>query len=516
VEWEISPALWFPDSSRFLANAHLAAIGTNNWSSETTSIWEISLAGSKPRKIRDNAVAWSVSPDGSLISFGTKKGRLGEREIWLMDSAGERARRLFDTDENSSVGALMWSPNQRWVIYDRTDKSGDTFLIRDLAGGAPLTLFPPAETKDIVDRNWLPDGRLIYAVREPQTIGDACNYWTMRLDGQTGLPLEQRDRATNWAGFCVDDTSVTHDGKRAVFREWMSHQTWIMADLEAGGTRLANSRPFTLDEGDIIGDWTSDSKTVLIVEDKGDHYGLSKEALDLEQKETIVPSTGGGGVQAATISSDEKWVIYQIWPNPKGPSDHPKIMRVPFSGGSPEMVFPVPDGSGFNCTKHPVDLCILIEPSSDRSVMVVSKFDPIKGTRGPEFARFDVDPKLDVESRWPFCNISPDGKRLLISRGAEGPLQILPLRGGLRQTIPLKDLSDLRLVGWTSDGNALVVVSGTKNGTVLQHVDLHGNAQVLWRCRGGQQCDAGPSPDGRHVAIQDRKVSANMWMMENF
>jgi serine/threonine protein kinase len=515
VEWEILSAAWFPDSTRFIANAHLVALDPSRWSSENTGVWDVSVLGGVPRKIRDNAVAWSVSPDGSLISFGTKKGKLGEREIWLMDKTGERAHKLFDTNENSSIGGLTWSRDQQRVIYVRSDKSGDTFLSRDVAGGTPSTLFTPAETKNIVDGAWLPDGRLIYAVRDPQVIGDICNYWAMRLDTLTGLPIDKPRKVTNWAGFCLDNTSVTRDGKYLAFKEWLGHNTGYMADLEAGGTRIGNSKPFTLDEGDAIADWTADSKTVLIAQNRGDHYGLSKQLLNSDLPDPIMPPAGGGLLESAGISPDGKWVIFQVFPIPEGPSAPKKLMRVPFSGGSPELIFPVAPGSGFSCARHPSTLCVLAERSADRNAMIVSVFDPIKAIRGSELARFDLDPDLSG-SLWPFCAISPDGTRLATSRGTEGPIQILSLRGLPMQVIRVKGLSDMRLLGWAGDENGLFIVSGIKNGTVLQHVDVQGNPHVLWKCGGGQQCDFSPSPDGRHIAIADRRMSANFWMMEKF
>jgi Tol biopolymer transport system component len=75
VVWEIVPAAWFPDSKRFLVNAHPANESNDEWSSQTSSIWLVSVGGGAPLKLRDNAAAWSVSPDGSLISFGTNKGQ---------------------------------------------------------------------------------------------------------------------------------------------------------------------------------------------------------------------------------------------------------------------------------------------------------------------------------------------------------------------------------------------------------------------------------------------------------
>ena len=62
VNWEILSTAWFPDSKRFFANAHPASESPSAWSSQTSSIWIVSVLGGAPRRLRDNAVGWSVSP----------------------------------------------------------------------------------------------------------------------------------------------------------------------------------------------------------------------------------------------------------------------------------------------------------------------------------------------------------------------------------------------------------------------------------------------------------------------
>jgi eukaryotic-like serine/threonine-protein kinase len=78
VAWSI--ASWLPDSTSLLANATVP--------DGSTSIWIISLFGRAPRKIRDDARAWSVSPDGLQISFTAVPGLFGSREVWLMTKEG--------------------------------------------------------------------------------------------------------------------------------------------------------------------------------------------------------------------------------------------------------------------------------------------------------------------------------------------------------------------------------------------------------------------------------------------
>jgi Tol biopolymer transport system component len=70
------PNGWFPDGSKFIA----AGITPGR----PPSAWVVSVLGGPPRKLRDDADAWSVSPDGTLIAFGSDLSFLRCREIWLM------------------------------------------------------------------------------------------------------------------------------------------------------------------------------------------------------------------------------------------------------------------------------------------------------------------------------------------------------------------------------------------------------------------------------------------------
>jgi hypothetical protein len=79
VSWDVGFNGWFPGGDRFLANARPAT--ETGWSSQTSSIWTFPVAGGKPRKLRDRAIAWSMSPDGTSIFLGTNKGKFGEREL---------------------------------------------------------------------------------------------------------------------------------------------------------------------------------------------------------------------------------------------------------------------------------------------------------------------------------------------------------------------------------------------------------------------------------------------------
>ena len=516
VKWEVGG--WFPDSTRFLVNSHPSTEDWNEWSSVNTGIWAVSVLGGSPTKLRDHAVAWSVSPDGSLVSFGTNKGKLGEREIWLMGPNGEQARKFQETNESSAIGAFGWSPDGKHYGYVFTDALGDTALSRDISGGSLVTLFKLSELK-INDIVWLHDGRVVYDLPEPGN-SNVCNYWTMRFDLSTGRHLEESRRLTNWPSFCVGSGSATNDDKRLAFAAWSSFFTSYIADLEAGGTRIRNPRHFTLeDSDDYIADWTADSKSVIVAQNRGDHYSLYKQSLDSDTPEPIVASVAGGVVSFALISPDGKWVIAFIWPvvegvTPERPSSPLPIVRIPIAGGAPETILPVSRPSPVSCARPPTNMCIIAEVTDDQKQMIVSAFDAMKG-RGPELTRFDLDRNVDVFVDNLLCAISPDGTRLAIARSPEGPIEIHSLRGHLVRIIPSRVPGKFIGVGWAADQQSVFATRKAKGGTELLHIDLKGNSQSLYKCT-GWGCFALPSPDGHHLAILDHRQSTNMWMMENF
>ena len=516
VNWEVIDASWFPDNTRFLANAYPASEPFDNWFSRAADIWLFSRTDQAPRRLREHAIAWSVSPDGALISFGTNSDRLGERETWLMDSEGQQARKLFDTDENSSVGGFFWSPDGQRALSIKTDTSGDSIQSRDLHGGPPVTVFTPTETKQIRGEfTWLRDGRLVYQVGEPgskfNSLQDTCNFWTLRLDVHTGKPLDKPNRLTNWTGFCnATSANATADGKRLAFLRRAVAWTVYVADLEAGGRRIRNMRHFTLDESsDFLQEWTNDSKEVVFSSDRTNQLAIYKQSLDEDVPERI--STGTGDLSGSVVSPDGKWLFGIPLLKPGDSKDPNRVMRIPLTGGSPEFVTTMASTAQVHCARPPFSLCVLAERTEDRKRLIFTSIDILKG-RGPELARFDLDPGIET---WLF-DISPDGTRLAVSGNPKGPIHILTLRGHAEQVIPVKFNNLLGLFSWAADGKGLYVPDETKRGTVLSYVDLRGNTRVLWVNPSRWAIWVRPSPDGRHLAIESSSATSNIWMMENF
>jgi serine/threonine protein kinase len=511
VDWEVET--WFPDSTRFVANAHPAREDQGAWSSQTSGIWLLSILGGAPRKLRDNAVAYSVSPDGSLIGFGMNKGPLGDREIWLMGSSGEQARKLFETDEDSSIGGLSWSPDGKRALYFKTDQSGDTLLSRNLTSGPPTAVFGPGEMKKVRDLTWLADGRLLYSQEEPKSFfGGACNFWEMRLDAHTGEAVEKPRQVTNWSGFCMNGMTETLDGKKLAFLKWSGKQTSFLADLAGGGTHILKRRHFPLSESSegAVG-WTPDSKAILFASNRSGHNEIYRQSIDKDVADGIV--TQGFG-RDAKVTPDGKNIVYLgIGENGATPASAPEpVMRVSMIGGPSQRLFVAHTFSLLSCARSPSDLCVIGEPTEDRKQLIVTAFDPQKG-RGTELFRFAL---VANDNNW-FLDLSPDGSRIALTQTLLSPIYILSVGGQVLQQVRVKGWSNIGFLIWDADGKGLFVTARIRNGKELLHVDLKGNARALWEDSGGSaETEAYPSPDGRHLAVHGWTTSGNMWLMENF
>jgi serine/threonine protein kinase len=239
VDWQI--VQWFPNGTRFLAN--IAPPPERSSLGQHSSVWTVSMLGGVPRKLRDNAYASpsSISPDGSLIAFGTNQGKYGDREIWVMGPTGEQARKIYESDENSSIQGPQWTSDGRRLGYLKIDKSETSIETRDLQGGPSVRVLSNIGDS-LMDYFWLPDGRMFYVLIERGPNEYTCNFWQVRIDKDTGKVVEEPRRLTNWTGFCIDGGSITADGKRISFGEWAGQLSVYVAELGANGTRLSNAR----------------------------------------------------------------------------------------------------------------------------------------------------------------------------------------------------------------------------------------------------------------------------------
>ena len=513
VDWGVGP--WFSDSTKFLAVANFPSPRGPKFSPST---WTVSLVGGVPRPLRDNAAAWSISPDGVTIAFTTTAERLhgsssnrldGDREIWLMGPNGDHARKLYETNNMDGFARVQWSPDGQRVAYLKTrntpQRDENSIESLDLKSRPSTTILSATDPIELQDFYWLPNGRMIYIKGEPDVNGFSCNYW----EAQTGEVGGEPRRLTNWAGFCMANMSGTADGKRVAFLRWSVREIVYVADYDGGRTRITPPQQLSLAEAqEIPTGWTADGKAVLFISNRNGRWKLFKQLLGAETAEKL--ATGVWEDEEYTpLTPDGRWFLYLDSPRNRGTSVPAKLMRIPANGGPPQLILTA-RMEGVRCAKT---LCAILETGNDPKEIVFTALDPVKG-RGRELSRFE-DREYEVWYDWA---ISPDGTRIAFVAVGGKAIHVLSLSGQPEQLINPKGWESLEGLSWDVDGKGLISSSSTQRSKVLLYIDLQGNARVLWEQGGrvGARLRGLPSPDGRHLAITAIALNSNAWMMENF
>jgi len=504
AEWRV--ASWFPDSTQLLADIFEPGGGL--------SVWTVSMLGQSARKLREGAEAQDASPDGEHIAFFPAHG-LTHHEIWVMSSQGDNPQKVLASGENEWFDDVHWSPDGRRLAYIRFrrtaggDFQGIAIESSDLTGAQHTVVLSNSELF-LLDFCWLPDQRIIYSRRESQGYDD--NLWQIEINEHTGTPIGKPKRLTRWAGSQLYNFSASRDGKRLVLQKTIYQGQVYLGELAANGTRLTPPRRVTNDDAsDRVTAWMPDSKAVLFESDRNGTPGIFKERISEHAAEPV--NTGQKPAQFPRISADGAWILYVVIPKP---SEAIRLMRIPISGGVPQLVLQMSKGLNHDCARAPARLCVVFEESQDGQHVTVSAFDPIKG-RGKTLKTIEKDASAHAFG----SALSPDGSTFAIAQSfdAEIRIRLLSLFGSSDREITVKGWPNLAWMGlyWAPDQKGFYCSSVSPQVNTLLYVDLQRTARVLWQYKASADRYSFwgmPSPDGRYLAIQVGAANSNLWMLE--
>jgi hypothetical protein len=217
---------------------------------------------------------------------------------------------------------------------------------------------------------WFQSGRVVYAAEEHEADRYWANLWDVRVDSTTGLPVNKPKRITNWAEGLLPEISGTSDGKQLVVTKFDNQADVYVGELEAGGRGLRNPRRLTLEESDDFpGTWMPDSKAVLFWSNRNATWGIYKQGLDQTTAQPIV--TGNDYKDRPVVSPEGSWILYLSSADTNSKATTPvRIMRVPISGGAPQLVFEGRGISGLACARSPATWCVFSEPSPGQKQLI--------------------------------------------------------------------------------------------------------------------------------------------------
>ena len=187
-----------------------------------------------------------------------------------------------------------------------------------------------------------------------------------------------------------------------------------------------------------------------------------------------------------------------------------RLMRIPISGGAPEMVLQAAREASVRCAPGHSP-CILSEPDRANGELVFSSFDPQRG-RIAELIRLAADP-----AGLPAWDLSPDGSTLAIVDLDEhkDQIRLVELESGSARAVSSGRSARLSGISWSADGRGWFVTSSSAREAAILHVSLTGVVSKLWTTSTSVGTPLA-SPDGRNLAFVVSAYNSNAWSIENF
>jgi Tol biopolymer transport system component len=488
---------------------------------DRSGIWVFPLAGATPRKLIDNANFAALSPDDSQIAYVTAN----EKEIWVSNVSGDRARRIVVRPPGYSFGdvRLVWSPDGRRVAYGKRKFGEFSIESFDLDSGLTTVVLSDSKAGSFC---WAQNGRIIYSRQEDPPNETSANLWYAQVDPRTARVRGKPHRLTNWGGFLFDVLSSGAGGGRLSFVRKRFRSTVYVGALEAGGAQLGTPRRLTFDEWmNWPTAWSRDSQSVLYTSDRGGRLDVFRQQIHAPVPQAIVV-TGEEERRDARFSPDGRWIMYLSPPETAGQrqATEGRLMRVPINGGPPQLVLAVAgypaashaaaagtapgatrlDHPRFRCVAATPPLCVLSEEIQNQ--VVFTSFDPIAGRR-LELARVDA-PVPD------FWDLSPDGQWIALGRWGISRIQLVSVAGQPPRDISVTGESHMVGLAWAADGKAVFATSWASKDPLLLRISLDGEVSVLHKGLFHLENPV-PSPDGRYIAFGENTMESNAWVVQN-
>lgn len=511
---------WFPDSADLLIDGSAPK-------DDTPSLWIVPVIGASPAVRLGPYPRGAVSPNGSEIALAEGTGVAPQ--IQVMRSDGSEWRTLVTGAEGETFGNASWSSDGRHILFVRYRwnpqyrmNSGaiDSY---DLASGKTTTILTGSDfAGDVVS---LRDGRVVYskfAGANPSIYGGEL--FAVRTDPRTGTASSLPVLIAKWDS-PVTGLSANSSGTNLTVRDFIVQHNAYLGDLEDGGTRLVNVRPFSFIAGheDFPRAWTPDGRSLLLDSNRYGHWEIFKQELKSASDEPLI--AGPGDQFAPWISPDGASMLYLSRPVNWREPQPVNLMRVPVAGGPPQFVLSASGysdwGLRFQCPQRVGMPCVIAQRQGRQ--IVFRAFDP---TKGFEHSPEDLGHVAYVAGSHFAWSVAPDGMALAWLQWSpeDRYIHVLPLAyksgildaQGAEREVAINGNSYLHSIIWSPDAKGWFITTQQPGSWTLLYATAQGKASTLLRIPSGYASDIFPSPDGRQLAFSEESIRSNVWLLRNF
>jgi serine/threonine protein kinase len=229
------------------------------------TIWSIPALGGSPRRIIASIGGGDVNSLGRLTCFSLVEGHI-QLLTSALDGSDVRALARFDAGYHRYP---RWSPDNRWIAFERGDGLRLDLFVVSALGGEPRQL---THDRNIISGlAWYPDSRgVIYGSSRGSTVPylPPMRLWEARLDGRN-------PRAITPAEVSYEQPDVHSTGLVAAVRTRMAFDVWAFPFGPAATENVRRGVAVTRQTGQVLTPSAApDGDQVAFLSDSGGHSNL--------------------------------------------------------------------------------------------------------------------------------------------------------------------------------------------------------------------------------------------------
>ena len=422
----------------------------------------------------------TFSPDAETIAFHTQS------DIWVAQVGGEPVNRTADHAGRNRYPS--WSPDGRQIAFLSVTEERNLSVVPAL-GGTPRTIVSwPRDELTVFSSpwRWSPDGaELAFGGQDED--GPMIGVLSVAT-GESVRRLPARVRKANQ----VLDLSWSPDGDFFAYVDAMG-RTAPVTGLSV--LRASDGETIQVTDGrwmDWHPTWSSDSRTLFFISNRGGSNDLWQQALDPDGQPAGEPQpvTTGVGMRTAAFSADGEKLVYS-----KG-RDVANVWRVPIFADRP--------ATWSDATQ------ITFRRSLERLHRHIPRWRTACGelgslrhdlwvlpAAGGEMLPLTTDPMPDWYPRF-----SPNGKQIAFYayRSGNRDIWVMPANGGKARQLTTDDALDAG-PAWSPDGKTLAFVSARSGSDDIWTVPSDGGTPLQLTDDPGRELPPIWSSDGEHIVF---------------
>jgi eukaryotic-like serine/threonine-protein kinase len=445
------------------------------------TIWNMPALGGAPRRVVDSVGGGDIGADGRITCFRVSGG---EVELVTVSPEGDDVRAIARFSEPAYYKYPRWSPDSKWIAYQRGDGvRWDIFTIA-VDQGTPRQL--THDNAQIHGLAWLPDSKgLLYSSSRGATMSYLptqalwqidlhpdihtsgtivasrlrmqFDLWKYPADGTPQENMRRAIRVTHQSGQVQTPTVGVNDQEIAFLADSGGHaNVWVTTPVTGELRQITYERDPNVALGVPI--WSPDGKWIAFVSSRGNTglgFGVWLVSPDGGNLRNLVAR--GLGV---TWSPDARWVYYV---------DGGVLYKIPTAGGSPVRVRPDPARNVIGLDGTTLYFMV------DRTLTDTSPAFEIHAAT-PEGAPSRVLARIAASRapQWQIINpsLSPDGQSLAMPLTDGVTTNIWTLSTSAGQWRQITDFEDrptfiARRVSWSADGHSIVAAVGEGDADIV-------------------------------------------------